>query len=176
MNANAAPGSLLRISGSLLQDRTFSIGDRNISLSGFDGGFQFILPAGFPLGTYHAHISSDSAFESALDITVQDHAPTFLTVSPWIHGDFSSQVDSTRPATVGETVVAYISGLGDRQGFTCRAGDVLNSDPVEVLYAGASPYPGIDQVNIRAPKPTRGVIMCGWFPGPTAFAGLAVVE
>ena len=120
-----------------------------------------------------------------------------------VHSDFSALVSEDNPASPGEIVHFYMTGLGpvdpelpigeaaplDRfhrvsGTFRCRTASTTGFTPLEVLFAGLAPgMVGIYQVSLRMPasfsdalEPNRGrlVLNCGMPPHNWAGAGVWV--
>ena len=98
-------------------------------------------------------ITRAAGYENAIQFTVLPALPQFVFGS-LLHANFSF-ISNQAPAVAGESVVAYMTGLGPVgsdgslvDGISCVFDDV----PAETLYAGfTSAYPGIYQVNLRVP-------------------------
>lgn len=100
-------------------------------------------------------------------------APAFFTVNgsgsgdgTFVHGDGVTLITPANPATIGETVILYGTGLGPLQtavasgtadlGVDWVAGTVtvtIGGIPAQVGYAGAAPYSvGQNQINVVVPQ------------------------
>ena len=98
-------------------------------------------------------ITRAAGYENAIQFMVLPALPQFVFGS-LLHANFSF-ISNQAPAVAGESVVAYMTGLGPAgsdgslvDGISCVFDDV----PAETLYAGfTSAYPGIYQVNLRVP-------------------------
>src|SRR5579872_804111 len=143
--ATFLPGSFQRITGQFLTSDA-SIGKTKLDvLSASPQEVHVQVPFDAPGTTDFLRFASDSPLEQVFSATIQTLAPRFLTywdagiagpndVFPVIvHGDYSGFIASpSTPASLGETVNLYLSGLGPVSP-AVATGAVLPSNPPALL-------------------------------------------
>ena len=171
----AAAGSVMSLAGSGLsrtrqltfcgQPVPFQIQTVNLEL------VQFQVPWDAPEGPCQVVVQNDSPFEHGLNLEVRKLDPQFVGYPTAFleHQGFAGPVTEGSPTHPGETIVAYMTGLGPvgasgqltMPGFACRFDGV----PGTVSYAGLAPgYTGFYQVNVPVPElsPRLISLACGW--------------
>jgi uncharacterized protein (TIGR03437 family) len=137
------------------------------------GQINFLVPSTLTPGPAEIRVSLDARFGPGVSVKLLDAAPALFQWDP----EFvvatrpdGSAIDHANPASAGEIVILYATGLGrlkpqpesgqitrtsvrlDRMSdFRVELGGV-QLPPDSVLYAGAAPgYPGLYQVNVKLP-------------------------
>ena len=179
-SAQVAPGALVTLSGSGLgataqaasNPLPRSLGATYVAVDGVrvpivstsDGQIEIQMPWDLPLGAVDivASVAGDASNTYAAQLGAA--VPSFLAV---VHASSGQLVSSAAPATAGETLTMYMTGLGAvATDIALGAGAdpanliatselpqvVLGGADVDVLFAGLAPgYPGLYQLNITLP-------------------------
>jgi uncharacterized protein (TIGR03437 family) len=179
----AVPGSLHWIYGNGLGDvTTVELGTLEAPiLYREETTIAFQIPFEAPLAPLPLHLASNaSPLEPApVIVSLQSVDPQFIRTGEKevaaIHQDFRAIVTASDPATPGEILHFYMTGLGavdppvptgspapagqivrTRDALDCRWWDGGKVTPAEVLFAGLAPgWTGIYQVSARAPEPAK---------------------
>ncbi len=181
---SVAPGALVSLTGDRLANSSASAGDGSsplelegvrVLLTGENVPPQPLplrmisprridvrIPDSFPPGRAALQVENNGALSNLVDTAVSVSALTLAAASidgrglaAAAHSD-NAPVTSERPASPGETVTLYLTGLGAR---ISEVQVLFDGAPGEVLFAGPAPaYPGIDQINVTLPGnlSTRG--------------------
>ena len=185
------PGSAVVLDGHGLDRVTPRVGGLAMPVLSASGGrIVFQIPWDTPAGdTELALENSGGPFESAFPYTIQEFGPSAVPLGDAsaqpvpiaVHEDFGSPVTADNPATPGEVVHIYATGLGpvdptvatgipspavplSRATLPLRwlwsAGSEL---PAEVLFAGLAPgLTGFYQVDVRVPAAPDGALLGVW--------------
>jgi uncharacterized protein (TIGR03437 family) len=164
----APPGAVISLAGVAVASvqRVLFCGSPVETVSQF-GMLRFQVPRDQPEGPCELVLESASPFEHApLALEVRQYDPLFHGVV--LHEGFTGIVTESSPASPGEAITVYMSGLGpvDERGRVDGGfGCTFNFTDAAVEYAGAAPaFTGFYQVNVRVP-PVRGVaafLSCGF--------------
>lgn len=136
---------------------------------------NLLVPAGLKPGAHRLHLTLDGRTGPMVDLLLAPSAPgLFLWQPGWaiaVRLD-GSLITNEKPATRGETIVLFATGLGEVAGILPRPGEVaraaaglvamdrfavkLNGVAVprdHVYYAGVTPrFAGLYQINVRIPE------------------------
>jgi uncharacterized protein (TIGR03437 family) len=176
-----APGELVSIFGQSLATGTsqasgfplpMTLGGSTVSLNGTPMAMTFASPgqinAALPLdavGTSTLRVTSAAGFAET-QVSINDTAPAIFA-SAITHAD-GTVVSAAAPATPGETLIIYMTGLGQVDGKLAAGQAAPASPPLNVLapvlvqigtaqvtpdFAGLTPgFVGLYQVNVVVPQ------------------------
>lgn len=111
-------------------------------------------PDGIGLGPYKMTVTFNGLSSAPLALTVVGTNPNYVqevvgsvAFLKGVHTN-GSYVTATNPAVGGETILAFLTGLGSKTEITIE----INGSPATVYYAGPQgQFPGLDQINVRVP-------------------------
>lgn len=145
----------------------------------FQGQLAGVLPSNTPVGTGTLIVRNNGRSSAPAAINVVASAFGVLTLNgagtgaAAVHNDAYNLLSNSNSTNPGKSVIFYGSGLGgvNHQETTIPqpANDLKNSSAVvvqvggvnaQVLYAGRSYFPGLDQINVTIPTLPANVYGC----------------
>jgi uncharacterized protein (TIGR03437 family) len=148
----------------------YKLADASVAIDGFLLGLDYVsaqqinalLPSGLTPGL-HSLVLMNSTGQAAINLMIENAVPTLF-----YYGNYAASaedaitgqlISSTNPATAGEYVALYGTGLGPT--FSSGGLNVAVTTPsvyvgglaAKVIFAGRAPgYTGLDQIDIQIPS------------------------
>lgn len=173
VGAPISSGALLTISGDGFADSPASaaslplpttLGGMQVAVNNTPAGLhsvdrnlvRLVMPPGTPSGWANIVVRNGAGASQRVTMRVSASNPAIFA-NPGSNAALATHLDYGRvspaaPARTGEVIALFATGLGSRGP---ELAVWIGGEPAEVLYAGPTSLPGLDQVNIRIPKNAR---------------------